>query len=267
MTFTRCLVGETDTHVSPTTAVTTRPQSATTSTMLPALLHGWSRKKSTPESPEQEENSINNNQHESLDTHTVNVPSPPPHVVYRRGEKSFLEFHQHYAITRHLGEGSYSTVKQVTHRTKGGLYACKIVDKAALSAVDRIALGHEISVLSSIQHEHIMRLYEVIEDDTKCYLIMELAEHGDLFDKIVKQGKFAIVDAQQVVSALVEALVYCHAHAVIHRDVKPENVLLMADHNIKLCDFGFAKQLKDVNETSIDSCPGDASASSSTSSA
>ncbi|KAG3253658.1 hypothetical protein PI124_g1730 [Phytophthora idaei] len=70
--------------------------------------------------------------------------SPPPKVTFRKGEKSFLDFHQHYAITRHLGEGSYSTVKQVTHRKKGGFYACKIVDKLSLSDVDRAALSHEL---------------------------------------------------------------------------------------------------------------------------
>ncbi|KAG2931138.1 hypothetical protein PC114_g2256 [Phytophthora cactorum] len=69
--------------------------------------------------------------------------SPSPKVTFRKGEKSFLDFHQHYAITRHLGEGSYSTVKQVTHRKKGGFYACKIVDKLSLSDVDRAALSHE----------------------------------------------------------------------------------------------------------------------------
>ncbi|KAE9125754.1 hypothetical protein PF007_g6247 [Phytophthora fragariae] len=83
----------------------------------------------------------------------VDIASPTassiPKVTFRKGEKSFLDFHQHYAITRHLGEGSYSTVKQVTHRKKGGFYACKIVDKLSLSDVDRAALSHEVRVLSS----------------------------------------------------------------------------------------------------------------------
>ncbi|KAJ0392639.1 hypothetical protein P43SY_004704 [Pythium insidiosum] len=175
-------------------------------------------------------------------------------VTFHRGEKSFLEFHQNYAIARHLGEGSYSTVKQVTHRKKGGAFACKIVDKASLSAVDRVALGHEVRVLSSVRHPNIMQLYEVIEDDAKCYLIMELAEHGDLFDKIVKQGRFPESEAQQVVSALADALHYCHTNLIIHRDVKPENVLLSAEHGVKLCDFGFARQLSGANEQATDSC-------------
>ncbi|RLN91822.1 hypothetical protein BBJ28_00005517 [Nothophytophthora sp. Chile5] len=177
----------------------------------------------------------------------------PPRVTFRKGEKSFLDFHQHYAITRHLGEGSYSTVKQVTHRQKGGFFACKIVDKLSLSVVDRAALAHEVRVLSSVSHVNIMRLHEVIEDDAKCYLVTELAEGGDLFDRIVKQGKFPEREAQKVAAALVEALHYCHARSIIHRDVKPENVLLSGD-DVKLCDFGFARQLNDPEEQSTDSC-------------
>lgn len=179
--------------------------------------------------------------------------TPPPAVSFRKGEKSFLDFHQHYAITRHLGEGSYSTVKQVTHRKKGGVYACKIVDKLSLSPVDRQALSHEVRVLASVSHENIMRLYEVIEDDAKCYLVTEHAESGDLFDRIVKHGKFAEREAQKVTAALVEAVAYCHARCIIHRDIKPENVLLSGD-NVKLCDFGFAKQLQSFDEQSSDSC-------------
>ncbi|KAH7470695.1 putative myosin light chain kinase [Phytophthora ramorum] len=179
--------------------------------------------------------------------------SPPPKVTFRKGEKSFLDFHQHYAITRHLGEGSYSTVKQVTHRKKGGFYACKIVDKLSLSDVDRAALSHEVRVLSSVSHVNIMRLYEVIEDDAKCYLVTELAEGGDLFDRIVKQGKFPEREAQKVAAALVEALHYCHMHSIIHRDVKPENVLLSGD-DVKLCDFGFARQLNHQEDQASDSC-------------
>lgn len=177
----------------------------------------------------------------------------PRTVTFRKGEKSFLDFHQHYAITQHLGEGSYSTVKQVTHRQKGGFFACKIVDKLSLSAVDRTALTQEVGVLSSIHHVNIMRLYEVIEDDAKCYLVTELAKGGDLFDRIVTQGKFHEREAQKIAAALVDALHYCHEHSIIHRDVKPENVLL-SDDDVKLCDFGFAKQLRHPNEQALDSC-------------
>ncbi|CEG42864.1 camk camk1 protein kinase [Plasmopara halstedii] len=219
-----------------------------------------SREKRTPSAAHC---SNNNNSSTSAYTSQFRVAIPtnfdktptasPPKVTFRKGEKSFLDFHQHYAITRHLGEGSYSTVKQVTHRKKGGFYACKIVDKLSLSDVDRAALSHEVRVLSSVNHVNIMRLYEVIEDDAKCYLVTELAEGGDLFDRIVKHGKFSEREAQKVMAALVEALYYCHLHNIIHRDVKPENVLLSGD-DVKLCDFGFARQLNHQDDQASDSC-------------
>lgn len=238
-------------------------QSSSSNGGMPTIL-GWNRK-NNHDAPECENDmalptathgkshhSHHKHKHERGSTSQTNQAHG---VTFRRADKSFLEFHQNYAITRHLGEGSYSTVKQVTHRKRGGIFACKIVDKSALSSVDCVALSHEVKVLASIRHDHIMRLYEVIEDDTKCYLIMELAEHGDLFDKIVKQGKFPQEEAQKVTAALCEALHHCHSNAVIHRDVKPENVLLSNDpHCIKLCDFGFAKQLSDPTEKSVDSC-------------
>ncbi|ETI40419.1 CAMK/CAMK1 protein kinase, variant 2 [Phytophthora nicotianae P1569] len=235
-----------------------------TTTISPHSSHGHAEKEKPRAIPCSSEDSSNSSTASSSSgaavptvNASVNIPpptaSPPPKVTFRKGEKSFLDFHQHYAITRHLGEGSYSTVKQVTHRKKGGFYACKIVDKLSLSDVDRAALSHEVRVLSSVSHVNIMRLYEVIEDDAKCYLVTELAEGGDLFDRIVKQGKFPEHEAQKVAAALVEALHYCHTHSIIHRDVKPENVLLSGD-DVKLCDFGFARQLNHQQDQASDSC-------------
>ncbi|KAF4029655.1 Protein kinase domain [Phytophthora infestans] len=233
-----------------------------TKTISPQSSHGHTGKEKSRAVPcsnvDNSNSSIASSSLGALTTNTAAATSsptapPPPKVTFRKGEKSFLDFHQHYAITRHLGEGSYSTVKQVTHRKKGGFYACKIVDKLSLSDVDRAALSHEVRVLSSVSHVNIMRLYEVIEDDAKCYLVTELAEGGDLFDRIVKQGKFPEREAQKVAAALVEALHYCHKHSIIHRDVKPENVLLSGD-DVKLCDFGFARQLDHQEDQASDSC-------------
>ncbi|TMW63798.1 hypothetical protein Poli38472_002739 [Pythium oligandrum] len=264
MTFARCLMGESDVFCSPTTrreapkshsdSNTTKPRGGSTNGGLTmATLLGWA-KKSTPATDSKASSTARRRHHRHHAGRRGSITSSTNGVIHRRGEKSFLDFHQRYMITRHLGEGSYSSVKQVTHRKRGGQFACKIVDKTALSNIDRIALGHEVRVLSTVRHNNVMRLYEVIEDDSKCYLIMELAEHGDLFDKIVKQGRFTIPEAQRVVAALVEALAYCHSNSVIHRDVKPENVLLSTDHGVKLCDFGFAKQLSHPLEQSTDSC-------------
>ncbi|OQR93602.1 kinase [Thraustotheca clavata] len=163
------------------------------------------------------------------------------------------EFHEFYTIVKDLGNGSYSQVKQVTHKIHGGCYAAKIINKIVLSKVDRQALSQEVQVLKKMNHQYIMKLYEVFEDESTCYMVLEYLDGGDLFDRITKRGNINEREAQRIIAALVEAVYYCHAHCVVHRDIKPENIML-SGRNIKLCDFGFARQLTSTEELASDSC-------------
>ncbi|CAK4069353.1 unnamed protein product [Aphanomyces euteiches] len=162
-------------------------------------------------------------------------------------------FEESYEVLKHLGNGSYSQVKQVTHRTLGGTYAAKLVEKQVLSKTDRVALSQEVLILSRMNHPNVMKLHEVLEDDMKCIMILECLDGGDLFDRVTQKGKLSEADAQSVMASLVEAVYYCHSHCILHRDIKPENIL-MSSSGIKLCDFGFAKQLHSVHEKASDSC-------------
>ncbi|RHY16033.1 hypothetical protein DYB25_003649, partial [Aphanomyces astaci] len=152
-------------------------------------------------------------------------------------------FDEQYEVLKHLGNGSYSQVKQVTHRSQGGTFAAKLVEKQVLSKTDRVALSQEVLILSRV----------VLEDESKCIMIIECLDGGDLFDRVTQKGKLADAEAQGVMAALVEAVFYCHSHCILHRDIKPENIL-MSSAGIKLCDFGFAKQLNSVHERATDSC-------------
>ncbi|RHY32103.1 hypothetical protein DYB32_002849 [Aphanomyces invadans] len=177
-----------------------------------------------------------------------------PATPTRRNHKAAaVLFEEQYEILKHLGNGSYSQVKQVTHRTQGGTFAAKLVEKQVLSKTDRVALSQEVLILSRMDHPNVMRLHEVLEDDSKCIMIIECLDGGDLFDRVTQKGKLADAEAQGVMAALVEAVYYCHSHCILHRDIKPENIL-MSSSGIKLCDFGFAKQLNSVHERATDSC-------------
>ncbi|EQC38379.1 CAMK/CAMK1 protein kinase [Saprolegnia diclina VS20] len=162
-------------------------------------------------------------------------------------------FHELYEVTKDLGNGSYSLVKQVTHKRHGGCFAAKIIDKSALSKVDRHALSQEVDVLKKLNHDYVMQLHEVFDDDATCYMVVEYLDGGDLFDRVTKRGKLLETEAQFIMAALLEAVDYCHSRCVIHRDIKPENIML-SGHMIKLCDFGFARQLIAVDERASDSC-------------
>ncbi|OQR87963.1 protein kinase [Achlya hypogyna] len=182
----------------------------------------------------------------------VAVPLEVPRLPTPRKRQ---HFHELYLVTKDLGNGSYSQVKQVTHKTLGGCYAAKIIDKTALSKVDRHALSQEVDVLKKLNHEYIMQLHEVFDDDTTCYMVLEYLEGGDLFDRVTKRGTICEAEAQRIMAALVEAVYYCHSHCVVHRDIKPENIMLAeGGYTIKLCDFGFARQLTSVDERASDSC-------------
>ncbi|CAI5483873.1 unnamed protein product [Closterium sp. Yama58-4] len=92
-------------------------------------------------------------------------------------------------------------------------------------------------------HPCIVNLHDAFEDDKYVHLIMELCEGGDLFDRIKQRGQFPERDAALLCRSLAEALLQCGRKGVLHRDVKPENILLRSKEchtRIKLIDFGVA---------------------------
>lgn len=161
-----------------------------------------------------------------------------------------------YRIGEKLGAGTFSEVKLVTVKAgedQGSQYACKIIKKGGLTVEDKAALKIEIEILLEMNHPNIMRLVEVMEDSKHHYLVTELLDGGELFDRIVEKALYSEREARDVVKILLEVMVYCHERNVVHRDLKPENLLLTSknnDSNIKIADFGFAKKVGVVEDLS-----------------
>ena len=95
----------------------------------------------------------------------------------------------------------------------------------------REALRREITVGMRLQHENIIELKQVVVDETKIHLILELAQGGELFNQIQQRGKLPEDEARVYFSQLIAAMQYCHGQSVCHRDLKLENVLLVSDHS------------------------------------
>lgn len=93
-----------------------------------------------------------------------------------------------------------------------------------------------------MQHPNVVTLYEVIDTPTTLYLVMELAEGGDLYDYILRhEGGVAEGTAKRHFAQIVQAVAYCHQLHVVHRDLKPENVVFFPQQGlVKLTDFGFS---------------------------
>jgi serine/threonine protein kinase len=98
----------------------------------------------------------------------------------------------------------------------------------------------EISIMKIVRHNYVVGMKEVLASKTKIFIVLELVTGGELFDKIVSEGRFSEEMARFYFNQLVEGVSYCHSLGVCHRDLKPENLLLDEQGNLKISDFGLS---------------------------
>lgn len=164
----------------------------------------------------------------------------------------------HYALSDEvLGTGNYGSVLRATSLRSDGLgpptVAIKVIEK--VNVEDMADVEREIAVLSDINHPHLIRMYGAFEEPERICLALELAEGSSLFDSIMEHGRYAERDAAKVTRQLCDALAYLHGKGIVHRDVKPDNILLAPSpaggaegemaHDVKLSDFGTAHKLSE----------------------
>ncbi|CAN0369209.1 unnamed protein product [Lampetra fluviatilis] len=151
-----------------------------------------------------------------------------------------------YDLERTLGKGHFAVVKLARHVFTGERVAVKVIDKSKLDVEARAHLFQEVRCMKLVQHPNIVRLYEVIDTASKLYLILELAEGGDLYDYIMRhEGGLQEPDAKHYFAQILCAIAYCHRLHVVHRDLKPENVVFFPRlRRLKLTDFGFSNRFQ-----------------------
>eukprot|EP01083_Nonionella_stella_P011551 32778_1 len=155
------------------------------------------------------------------------------------------KFSDYYLKGKHLGTGTFSTVKRCTRKSDKKEFAVKIIDKRHLSGREILGLKDEIYILKSISSPHVVQMIDVFDDGRRVQMVLELAEGGDLFDKIIKAPKRHLKEHQvaYITYTIANSLKYLHNHYVIHRDLKPENILFTSDNVLKVTDFGVAHYL------------------------
>ncbi|XP_029111440.1 MAP/microtubule affinity-regulating kinase 4 isoform X2 [Scleropages formosus] len=147
-----------------------------------------------------------------------------------------------YRLLKTIGKGNFAKVKLARHILTGREVAIKIIDKTQLNPTSLQKLFREVRIMKGLKHPNIVQLFEVIETEKTLYLIMEYASGGEVFDYLVSHGRMKEKEARAKFRQIVSAVHYCHQKNIVHRDLKAENLLLDADSNIKIADFGFSNE-------------------------
>jgi len=165
-----------------------------------------------------------------------------------------------YDLRDEIGSGTCGQVRRAIHRKTGEMVAVKIISMGGTGGIHRTFskvskegildpnIQAEVSILQSLNHPYIVKLLDVFVHPGKAvYLVMELLQGGDLFDRIVRKGRYSELECRRVMRRMLAALHYLHEERdIVHRDLKPENILCVSksdDITIKLTDFGLAKSI------------------------
>ena len=168
-------------------------------------------------------------------------------ISFLKAVTGFTNLTDIYTIEKELGSGKFGLVKLGTNKLVGNKIAIKILDKKEMEVDDLELVRTEIEILRICQHPNIIHLYDVFENESFYYLIMEYCSGGDLFSYL-EQRNYMLKekDACLIIYKLCKAIYYIHSYGIVHRDIKPENILMTSNEDnadIRLLDFGLGKIL------------------------
>ncbi len=153
-----------------------------------------------------------------------------------------LEWLGPYQIVGTLGRGGMGTVYEGVHRETGEAAALKLLSPAlAQEEGFRIRFEAEIETLRKLNHPNIVRLFGFGEQDEQLYYSMELVDGNSLEEELRRGRHFDWREVTRIGIDICRALRHAHDRGVIHRDIKPGNLLMVADGRVKLSDFGIAR--------------------------
>lgn len=197
---------------------------------------------------------MNDDEIERLD---LSLSIDPANIVFNRVDSADIIYQAKrkkcklvgkYVMGDVLGEGSYGKVKEVLDSETLSRRAVKILTKRKLRRIPNGEqnVRREISLLRTLHHRNVIELLDVLynEEKQKMYLIMEYCVGGlqEMLDS-VPEKKLPMHQAHDYFIQLLDGLEYLHGRGIIHKDIKPGNLLLTLDHTLKISDFGVAEAL------------------------
>jgi len=151
-----------------------------------------------------------------------------------------------YIKKKLLGSGAFGEVWLVRHKDLERDFAMKIIKKRKNKSNEEKEIINEIEILKKLDHPKILKIIDFYSKVKKYYIITEYCPEGDLFNEIIKVGRFDEGQTAFIINQILKAISYCHRNHIIHRDIKPENIMITKREKngclqVKLIDFGTAK--------------------------
>ncbi|XP_053995200.1 calcium/calmodulin-dependent protein kinase type IV-like [Hylaeus anthracinus] len=160
-------------------------------------------------------------------------------VTIRRG----VEFKDHYDIQSEIGRGKFGTVYRCKEKASGLTLAVKVVN--TVKKEDRRSVEREVEIMRRLQHPRLIQLYDAIDTGRQIYVILELIEGGELFERVIDDD-FVLTERSCAVfmRQICEGMEFIHRQKILHLDMKPENILCLTKegNRIKIIDFGLARE-------------------------
>ncbi len=150
-----------------------------------------------------------------------------------------------YLVERELGQGGMSTVFLADDPKHERQVALKVLRPELAAALGPERFTREIRIAARLQHPHILPLLDSGQAEGFLYYVMPYVEGQSLRDRIAREGELPIHEAVRLLVEVTDALAFAHARGVVHRDIKPDNVLLSGRHALVM-DFGVAKAVSEA---------------------
>jgi len=151
----------------------------------------------------------------------------------------------HYDIEKEIGSGGMATVYLATDLKHDRRVAVKVLRPELAAALGPDRFPREIKIVAQLQHPHVLPLHDSGESEGFLYYVMPFVDGESLRSKLDREGQLPIHDAIRILREVVDALAHAHARGIMHRDIKPDNVMLSGRHAMVM-DFGVAKAVSDA---------------------